>query len=340
MNLPDFTARYLPVIEDALHAALAHNEPALQAHYGMMRYHLGFADAEFRPAQVNAGKRVRPLLCLLCCAAAGGEPERAVPAAAAVEILHNFSLVHDDIEDNSPTRRHRLTVWALWGCAQAINVGDALFALARRTLGGLSHQGISPERILIAGRTFDDTCLALTEGQYLDMAFEKRADVTVDEYMRMIEGKTAALLATSAGLGALAAQADPARVAAYRHFGRALGLAFQIQDDVLGLWGDEVVTGKSAASDVLQKKKTLPVVYALSQTNGAAARLRALYASAPFTADDVPVVLALLAETGARKFAEARSRESHAEATSALVATGAVLPALQQLVSSLLQRAQ
>jgi len=340
MNLSDFTARYLPLVEDALRAALANDDPALHAHYGMMRYHLGFADADFRPAQVNAGKRVRPLLCLLCCAAAGGEPERAIPAAAAVEILHNFSLVHDDIEDNSPPRRHRPTVWALWGCAQAINVGDALFALARRTLDELGQKGVPPERVLAAGRIFDDTCLALTEGQHLDMVFEKRMNVTVEEYMRMIEGKTAALLATSAELGALAAQADPLCLAAYRRFGRALGVAFQIQDDVLGLWGDEVVTGKSAASDILQKKKTLPIVYALSQDGAAAARLRALYAGAPFTADDVPTVHALLAETGAREFAENRSRESHGEAMAALAATGATLPALRQLVTSLLQRAR
>ncbi len=338
MNLSDFTARYLPLVEDALRAAVANDDPALQAHYGMMRYHLGFADADFRPTQVNAGKRVRPLLCLLCCAAAGGEPEQAIPAAAAVEILHNFSLVHDDIEDNSPTRRHRPTVWALWGCAQAINVGDALFALARRTLDELGHRGVPPERVLTAGRIFDDTCLALTEGQHLDMVFEKRMNVTVEEYMRMIEGKTAALLAASAELGALAAQADPPRLAAYRRFGRALGLAFQIQDDVLGLWGDEVVTGKSAASDILQKKKTLPIVYALSQDSAAAARLRALYAGAPFTADDVPTVQALLAETGAREFAENLSQESHEEAMAALAATDATLPALRQLVTSLLGR--
>ncbi|MCD6289682.1 MAG: polyprenyl synthetase family protein, partial [Anaerolineae bacterium] len=174
MALKEMITRLLPLIDRALREALAYPDPALRAHYGMMAYHLGFVDAEFRPARADAGKRIRPLLCLLVTEAVGGSVEQAMPAAVALELLHNFSLIHDDVEDGSPMRRHRPSVWKLWGVPQAVNVGDGMFSLAHLALERLSERGVAPEVVLEALRVFDEVCRLLTEGQYLDLAFEAR----------------------------------------------------------------------------------------------------------------------------------------------------------------------
>jgi len=334
-------ARLLPLIEEALRQALTSPGPMLDVHYGMMAYHLGFVDHELRPASTNAGKRIRPLLCLLVTEAAGGTASQALPAAAALELLHNFSLIHDDIEDRSPTRRHRLTVWKVWGVPQAINIGDGMCALAHLALLRLREQGIPAEIILDAARAFDEACQALTEGQHLDMAFEERAQVSEEEYLYMIAGKTEALLGLSAELGALVAGASPSVRAAYRQFGLALGRAFQIQDDILGIWGDEAVTGKSAQSDILSRKKSLPVVHGLAQESEAGRILRAIYARPEITPADVPEVLRWLEAAGSRLHAEAMVREAHACAQAALDAAQPLEPAalaLRELADRLAKR--
>ncbi len=320
---------YLPILEEGLQQAIAVPDPRVALHYEMMAYHLGWRDEHLRPARANAGKRVRPMLCLLACEAVGGRVEDALPAAVAVELLHNFSLIHDDIEDNSPTRRHRPTVWKLWGVPQAINVGDAMFTLARRALHDLTDHHPA-RRVLAAFRLFDDACVALTEGQHLDMRFEHTLDVTVDDYLFMIQGKTAALLATSVALGALLGGADEAIQEKYHAFGKNLGLAFQIVDDILGIWGDEAVTGKSAASDILSKKKTLPVLYGLNHPE-VGPTLRDLYAGPPFTPEDVARVLDLLEQASAREYARRLAAAYHREALTALDATGITSPAQDAL---------
>jgi geranylgeranyl diphosphate synthase type I len=334
----------MPQLEEEMQRALANDNPLVADHYRMLHYHMGWLDQQFRPAQGNRGKHLRPVLCLLAAAAVGGRIEQAMPAAAAVELLHNFSLVHDDIEDGSPARRHRPTVWLLWGKPQAINVGDALFALARAALYGLSDQGLSPDRVLSACQLFDRTCVRLTEGQHLDMAFESRLDVTVDEYMAMIGGKTAALISASLELGALVGGADVQRRERLAVFGYELGLAFQIQDDVLGIWGDEALTGKSAESDILTRKKSLPVVYGLEHAI-VGSQLRALYRHS-LEPVDVPNVLALLEEAGAESYALSLVQQAHNNALAALQASGVTAGqqahgvALQDLVESLLDRHQ
>jgi geranylgeranyl diphosphate synthase type I len=336
MNIREAMARYLPLIEEALQAALQTSHRTLAAHHGMMHYHLGWVDQRFQSKPAGGGKRLRPLLCLLACEAAGEDVQVALPAAAAIEILHNFSLVHDDIEDDSPTRRGRPAVWALWGVPQAINVGDALFALAHRTLGQLSEQDVPADRVLGATHAFHDTCVALTEGQYLDMSFEARLDVTVDEYVEMIRGKTAALMGLSTQLGALLAGAPADRIGHFHRFGRMLGIAFQIEDDILGIWGDEALMGKSAASDILEKKKTLPVVYALQSAVGE--RLREIYQKRELTPEDITSVLVLLEEVHARGYAERLAEEALQQALEALAATGmgeAALAPLQELAALL-----
>jgi geranylgeranyl diphosphate synthase type I len=353
MSLAELAATYLSWVEAEMRVLLVPQPAVLQqplsqravgGHYAIMQYHMGWLSTDLEPAQAPSGKRVRPLLCLLACAAAGGDPAKAVPAAAGLELLHNFSLIHDDIEDASETRRHRPTAWVVFGMPRACNAGDGMFSLAHAAFQRLSELGVPPEIVLNALRLFDEMCVRLTEGQYLDMSFEGRLDVTVDDYFGMIAGKTGALLAASPEIGAVIGGAAPEVGDAYRRFGAALGRAFQLRDDVLGIWGDEAVTGKSAASDILSKKKSLPVLYSLAHP-AVGAELRRLYAGPAFVAADVAHVLALLDAAGTRAYAQEQVRYASANARQALddVAPGAVIAphaALAELLDTLVERDQ
>lgn len=337
-----FSQQWLPEIESEMRSLLSDEPAALRPMYGMMRYHLGWEDQNGVPEQAPAGKRLRPLLTLLCNQAAGGDPHQAVPAAAAVELLHNFSLIHDDIEDRSLLRRHRPTVWSWAGEAQAINTGDAMFVIAHLAMLRLSQHALPADRVLEAMRIFDTTCLRLTEGQYLDMSFETRHDVSLDAYMQMIAGKTAALLAASARLGALIAGSD--RQDAYHQFGYELGISFQIEDDILGIWGEEALTGKSTTGDIITRKKTLPALYALAQTGPEADRLRAFYTRPePLTLAEVPEILELLSALDARDFAREQVWAHTQAALAALEATDGepeTVAVLRTLVQKLVGRQQ
>ena len=185
MSLQSYLDRYLPALDHELREVAECFLPGPPEFDLMLRYHLGWVDEVGRPADVSQGKRVRPIVLLLCTEIAGGDWRRALPAAAAVELLHNFSLIHDDIEDNSPLRRGRFAVWKVWGVANAINAGDAMFALAHAALGRLVGLGVPAACVLDVGRLFEQACLVLTRGQYLDMAFERRADVSVDDYINV-----------------------------------------------------------------------------------------------------------------------------------------------------------
>lgn len=329
----------LPALDLEMRSVLGNKEgerPDL--FHGMMHYHMGWVDADLNPAHTNNGKRIRPLMCMISAAAAGGDWQQAVPAAAAIEIVHNFSLVHDDIEDASDTRRGRLTVWKLWGVAQAINCGDAMFALSHLAMNRLAQRSVPAEVTVQALRRFDETCMQLTQGQHADMAFESRALVSVDEYMKMITGKTAVLVSLCTELGARIAQAPPEIVEHYRQFGLKLGLAFQVIDDILGIWGNETVTGKSTATDITTKKKTLPVLYGLEHS----AALRELYAQNDEPDHEfVQQVVALLDESGARTYAEAEANtysESALKHLQQARPTGTAAAALHELADMLLKR--
>ncbi len=309
MTLQEALDTYLPLIEDELRACMTPPANSPPAFFGMMHYHLGWADPQFQPVQIKAGKRLRPLFTLLTCQAAGGDPHDALPAAAAVELVHNFSLIHDDIEDRSDTRRGRTTVWALWGEAQAINAGDAMLTLAHLGLHRLSERGVPPDRVIAALHALDQANLALCRGQHLDLDFESRLEVDADAYMTMIQGKTAALLGCAGQLGAMVASPDRDLTERYRRVGEGLGLAFQIQDDVLGIWGEPDVTGKPVADDIRHRKKSLPVVYVLGRRNDPGAeRLRALYAQEELSEGDVADAIAILDASQARPYAEELAR--------------------------------
>ena len=304
--------RYRPAIEGRLRALLEDREGPP---FGLIRYHLGWEDTDGRPIESRGGKLLRPSLCLLCCEAAGGAAERALPAAAALELLHNFTLIHDDIEDASETRHGRPTVWRVWGEAQAINAGDGLFALAHLALLELSDEGHAAERVVRAAKLLDETTLRLCEGQHLDLAGEA---TDAASYLSMIEGKTAVLLGASCAMGAIAAGAGDETVDALYEFGRRLGLAFQVRDDVLGVWGEPSETGKET-DDLRAGKRSFPVVVALARVNDAQRRqLEGLLGRSDARDGEIEQARALLEELGARDEGERAAREQAAHAAEAL----------------------
>ena len=314
-------------------------DPRRAALFGMLRYHMGWADAAFQPCQAKTGKRVRPVLCLLSCQACGCDWEQALPAGAAVELMHNFSLIHDDIEDQDETRRGRPTVWALWGRSQGINTGDALFALAQLALVRLSERGVPATAVVAALDLFNRTCLALTAGQHLDIGFETREVVSTPEYLAMVEGKTAALIACACEMGALVAAAPEARREHLRAFGYHLGMAFQMQDDILGIWGDPARTGKPVGADLIRHKKSLPIIHGLEQS----AELYALLAQGQLAAADVRQATRLLEKANSREYTDRVAQEHHAQALSALEQAGLkgqAAQALWELAQTLLRREQ
>lgn len=336
--LSNYFERLLRVIETDLRNVLQLPTSYPLMFGRMLHYHMGWIDQDGQKAEVERGKRIRPVIALLVSEAVCGDFQPARPPAAAVELIHNFSLLHDDIQDGSPLRRNRDTVWKLWGDAQGINAGDALFALAHLAIPRLASSdtdGGTLTRLLVL---LDETCLELTRGQHLDMLFEAQAQVGTDDYLDMIEGKTAALIAASGEMGALAAGADRKTQQEYRAFARHLGLAFQVLDDVLDIWGDPALTGKEAAVDIRDRKKSLPVLYGLEQSE----ELRELYTDPqPFDNAGVRRAIHLLDSAGARDYAEGLARDysrrtiAHLEAASP---SGDAGQALFELVEVLLRR--
>ncbi|MCC8245617.1 polyprenyl synthetase family protein [Saccharothrix sp. NEAU-S10] len=263
-------------------------------------YHLGWWDEHGEPTDADGGKAIRPVLTQLAAEAVGGEASTAVPAAAAVELVHNFTLLHDDVLDGDPTRRHRPTAWRVFGVPDAVLAGDAMLALAFDVLVADGHPAA-----LAGVRTLNAAVLDLVDGEQADIAFEGRHDIGVADCVAMAERKTAGLLACACALGAMFAGGGPAEVAGLRDFGLRLGLAFQHVDDLLGIWGDESVTGKPVHGDLRARKKSLPVVAALTSDTPAGRELAVMYAGdgRPVAAD--PARAARLVEAaGGRAWSE------------------------------------
>ncbi|RLV10305.1 dimethylallyltranstransferase [Streptomyces griseocarneus] len=285
-------------------------------------YHFGWIDAEGRPTHGDSGKAVRPALALLSAEAAGASPEVGVPGAVAVELVHNFSLLHDDLMDGDEQRRHRDTVWKVYGPEQAILVGDALFALANEVLLelGTVEAGRATRRLTTATRK-------LIDGQAQDISYEHRERVTVEECLEMEGNKTGALLACAVSIGAVLGGADDRTADTLEAYGYHLGLAFQAVDDLLGIWGDPEATGKQTWSDLRQRKKSLPVVAALAAGGAASARLADMLAAdakltdsqlADFDEEEFASRAALIEEAGGREWTSQEARRQHATAIEAL----------------------
>lgn len=281
------------LVEPALEAAVDRLCPDLRL---PARYHFGWDEHNGSPAGVGAGKGLRPTLALLSAEAVGAPAEVGVPGAVAVELVHNFSLVHDDIIDGDTERRHRATVWSAFGVDDAVISGDALHTLAFQVL----LDDPTPERVVATTRLVDATA-AMIAGQAADMAFDDRLDVDLAACLAMEADKTGALLGYAASVGAVLAGADTTRVNALEAFGQEMGLAFQAVDDVLGIWGDPTVTGKAAGNDLRERKKSLPVALVLNAGDSAADELRAVYAGDGDLSDaDVARAAALIEEAGGR----------------------------------------
>ena len=306
-------------VEAWTRAFFGRQRPESDRFAAMLGYPLGWYDRRLQPLEppAPAGKRLRPALCLLVCEAVGGDHRAALPAASAVELVHNFSLVHDDIQDESELRRSRPTVWAGFGAAQAINVGDGLFALAQLAL---LQDSVAPPLAVEGLARLNQTCLRLVEGQFRDLDLQDNGGAaSFEAYQKMIAGKTAALLECSAWLGARFGGADQDRADRFARFARALGLAFQYQDDVLGLWGDPALTGKSAETDLLTRKQALPAVLALQSKGPAADRFSSIFlARGAMSRQEAIELLDLLAALDVRAAAERLVDAGYAQASAEL----------------------
>jgi geranylgeranyl diphosphate synthase type I len=318
-SVDESSESYREVVRVELESVLDTCPPSLR---NMLRYHMGWQDEQGHRSRGESGKFVRSTLCLLSCQAVGSDMAQIIPAAAAVELIHNFSLIHDDIEDASAERHHRPTIWKVWGQSQAINAGDAMFTLAYLALLRLREKGTSDEKVAASIEMLGGACLDLCQGQYLDVDYENCLDITIENYLEMATGKTAALFAAATSLGAYLGGGDDRLTDSFGRLGRELGIAYQICDDILGIWGTEKSVGKSAG-DIVQRKKTLPVVYGLQSTNGEVReQLESLYSRKTIKQEDAKWIIGILERSGARDYAEHVAEQHYRRALALLEATG------------------
>lgn len=334
-SLKDYSSQMLPEIERELRTRVKMPLPEKAIELKtMLDYHMGWEGAGAGPE--TQGKRIRPLLVLLSAAAAGGDWRCALPAATAVELLHNFSLIHDDIEDQGDLRHGRPALWKIYGMPQAINAGDLMYTLAYQAIFDLVAC-LPSDRALQAARLFGQTCADLTTGQHLDMVYETSAGIALEDYWLMVTGKTANLLGCSTRLGALAAGLGEEGQQDFQQFGISLGLAFQALDDYLGVWGDVNLTGKSVESDLVSGKKTLPVLYAIGADGIFSRRWRAGHISPA----EVPHLAQALIEDGAQAYTLETADRLTRQAVQALDRASRdqqAAAALQELADVLLKR--
>lgn len=296
-TMPTVLTQYRNEIDGSLWEATRDKKSPL---YRMMEYHLGFRNEQGEPFAIAEAKRVRPALCLLSCEMLGGDVSHALPAATAIELLHNFSLIHDDIQDGSPDRHNRPTVWWHWGPAQAINAGDGMHALAHEALTGLLNQDNAPA-FISATKRLDQACLMICEGQHDDIDFQEKINLAPSDYLEMARLKTGALMGASMALGAICGTPDPKIVNAFHDCGEKLGMAFQIVDDLLDLWPKDGNT--APPGDILSKKKTLPVIYAFSKAEVREKRkIGSIYLKRVLDTQDVADILETIESMGAREY--------------------------------------
>ncbi|HIO65027.1 MAG TPA: polyprenyl synthetase family protein [Dehalococcoidia bacterium] len=290
--LPQMFQRYRANISRSLRDNLSQQHSDV---YDMLRYYMGWVDENGRPHEAMEGKALRPTLCLFACEAVGGALEMAMPSAVALEFIHNFSLIHDDIQDRDEIRHNRKTLWAVWGDPKALVAGNVLRVVADECLHQLLDSGLDYDRALAAGTLLTEAYLEMIEGQYLDLQFEGRHDISMSDYLNMISRKTGALIRCSLNLGAVVGAQEQGVGDAFKESGRAMGYVFQIIDDVLGVWGDEETTGKPVGADIRRKKNSYPVVYTMGRANDKDQKmLNEIYEKDELDDSDVDSVLAVM----------------------------------------------
>ena len=303
-------SRYRFAVEEEMRSAMPNDPRNL---YTLLGYHMGWMDTDGAPSSTAAsqGKSLRPTLCMFSCEALSGASEMALAPAAAVEYVHNFSLIHDDIQDGDEERRHRPTVWAVWGQPRALVAGDTMLSLADAIMHRLYQRGVSRETALQTSALLMQGYLEMIQGQCLDLSFEGNLHIRLDDYLRMISLKTGSLIRCSMAIGALLGSGEQRTVEAFARCGALLGQAFQARDDTLGIWGEQAATGKAVGADIRRKKTSFPLVYALEHAKGANHdTLIHIFSKEHLDEADVGDVLGILDEVGAQQYAYAFTCDS------------------------------
>jgi len=300
--IPHSLLRYRELLDDSLRLSVPNCGNSV---YKLLEYAMGWIDEDGRPVSKSKGKALRPTLCLLSSVASGGTIQSALPAAVALELIHNFSLIHDDIQDKDKIRHHRRTVWAVWGNSKALVAGDVLKIIADRSLTDVKDKGLNS---IISNRInglLTEAYLEMIEGQYLDLDYERRTDVGISNYLDMVSRKTGALIRSSMNIGALLGSEDDSVADTFRKCGSAVGYLFQVRDDILGIWGQETLTGKPVGSDIRRRKNTFPVVYTISKIGGSDKReLLHIYQKDNIDDNDVQSVLEIMDKVDTRSYAQ------------------------------------
>ena len=288
--------------------------------YDMLRYCLGWGDTKGNPIEGEMGKSLRPSLCMFACECAGRSPESVLNAAASIELIHNFSLIHDEIQDLDETRHHRPTLWAVWGKPKALIAGDVLRVIADMAILDQNH--FDNYKLLESMSMLTEACLEMIEGQYMDIHFESKPYIKLDEYMKMISRKTGALIRCSLTMGSLLGGMNKQDVSSFRESGQALGYTFQIRDDILGIWGDSELTGKPVGADIRRKKKSLPILHAITESSGASNKiLLDIFAKDHIEDLEVETVLTIMDETRTYTYSQDLACEYRDRALDAVAST-------------------
>ena len=317
--LPPMFDRYKSEVAHALRGTV--DELAVAHIPDILKYHLGWVDRHATPtlSATSQGKALRPTLCMFACEALGGDISKSALGAAALELIHNFSLIHDDIQDQDTERRHQATVWSIWGIQKALVVGDAMQAVGDLTALKSAYSGVPTHVVLRISEILTESYLEMIEGQCLDLGFEERTDISSEDYLQMIARKTGALLRSSVHIGALIATDDELISNAFAEFGNHIGRAFQVRDDYLGIWGSTSSTGKSSGNDIWRRKKSFPVVYGFEKASGTSREeLISIYSQEISDDEAVDRVITILEDVGAPAYSDRLTEESSNMALSAI----------------------
>ena len=340
-DVPAILGSHRQDVEETLGDLVAVESQGLQT---MLRYHLGMSDEYGNPISSNQGKRFRSSLCIFACKAVGGSIQKILPAAAAIELVHNFSLIHDDIQDNDLERRHRATLWALWGKPKALQAGNVMRTMADLVIQQLNKLYDDGEMVATCSRLLTAGYLETVEGQFLDLSYEGRTDIDTSKYLNMISKKTGALIRTSMNIGAVTGRGDKETIKALANCGEYLGYVFQVRDDYLGTWGSEAETGKAIGNDIMRRKNSLPVVHALEHADPTSRhRLQAIYQKEHLVDEDIQEILDIFGRVGTADYVKELAQKQADYAISALedIKIDAELRnEFQELVEFLLTRKQ